>query len=94
MTFLKCSIGGVKYGDVTPDVKEKMQTVSTGETNPVNRSTSQEGNTSPVSASGLLSEFSIGWSREGEGRGEGVQGMASREGGEVEGRERNRENYM
>ena len=71
MTFLKCSIGGVKYGDVTADVKEKMQTVSTGETNPVNRSTSQEGNTSPVSALGLLN---IGWLKKGEGRGERGEG--------------------
>ena len=54
MTFLKCSIGGVKYGDVTQDVKDKMQTVSTGEVNPVQRSTSQEGTTSPVSALQLL----------------------------------------
>ena len=37
MTFLKCSIGGVKYGDVTQDIKEKEQIVATGEFNPVQR---------------------------------------------------------
>ena len=42
MTFLKCSIGGVKYGDVTQDNKEKEQIVATGEFNPVQKQTSQE----------------------------------------------------
>ena len=41
MTFLKCSIGGVRYGDVTQEDKEKEQIVATGEFNPVQRQGSQ-----------------------------------------------------
>lgn len=51
MTFLKCSIGGVKYGDITQDSKEKEQVVPTGEVNPVLRQESQEDHVSPVSVS-------------------------------------------
>ena len=46
MTFLKCTIGGVKYGDHTQDSKDKEQVVSTGEET---LKASQGGNTSPVS---------------------------------------------
>ena len=53
MTFLKCSIGGVKYGDITLDMKEKEQVVSTGEVNQVQRQTSQESCLSPVSECGV-----------------------------------------
>ena len=53
MTFLKCSIGGVKYGNVTVDTKEKEQIVSTGEVNQVQRQASQESKRSPVSECGV-----------------------------------------
>ncbi len=42
MTFLKCSIGGVKFGNVTQEDKEKEQIVATGEFNPVQKQASQE----------------------------------------------------
>ena len=49
MTFHKCTIGGVKYGDVTPDVKDKEQVVATGEENLVQKQVSQENTqSSPV----------------------------------------------
>lgn len=48
MTFLKCSIGGVKYGTVTQEDKEKEQIVATGEFNPVQKQASQD-NTQPSS---------------------------------------------
>jgi hypothetical protein len=49
MTFLKCSIGGVKFGNVTQDSKEKEQIVATGEFNPVQQQASQESTrSSPV----------------------------------------------
>ena len=43
MTFLKCTIGGVKYGDVTQEDKVKEQIVATGEVNPVEQLVTQEG---------------------------------------------------
>ena len=48
MTFLKCTIGGVKYGDVTPDIKDKEQVVATGEENTIQKEASQESTSSTV----------------------------------------------
>ena len=42
MTFLKCSIQGVKYGELSPDDKEKEEVVATGEVLQRQKSVSRE----------------------------------------------------
>ena len=55
MTFLKCSIKGVKYGEETDDDKEIDQLVATGVEEPVKSSNGSTSSVSPLSMACLRS---------------------------------------